>query len=89
MTIKTKFDYIIGCPEDQEHTPHLVDAEENVGLIGFDHEDDSTVSSYSDDDSSIGSLDSESEEHVELAEGEFEVVKGKNNVADFSFEAPK
>ena len=39
MTIKTKFDYIIGCPEDQEHTPHLVDAEENVGgfRIGVVH----------------------------------------------------
>jgi hypothetical protein len=67
MAIKTNFDLILVDYEDQQadsYPSHLIDAEQHammefVGLEQLD--EDSTIGSYSDDDSTISSLESAEE----------------------------
>jgi hypothetical protein len=70
MAIKTNFDLILVDYEDQQadsYPAHLIDAEQHammefVGLEQLD--DDSTIGSYSDDDSTISSLESAEEDDL-------------------------
>jgi hypothetical protein len=70
MAIKTNFDLILVDYEDEQansYPAHLIDAEQHammefVGLEQLD--DDSTIGSYSDDDSTISSLESAEEDDL-------------------------
>jgi hypothetical protein len=84
MTIQTNFDYIIATPDDEQanYPHHLIDTEQFnnfeqlvVGLELLDDADDcSTVSSYSDDDSSIeSSLEIMEDDSVDLPADDFEI----------------
>jgi hypothetical protein len=84
MTIQTSFDYIIATPEDEQanYPRHLIDTEQLNNVEQFvvvlefldDADDCSTVSSYSDDDSSIeSSLEIMEGNSVDFSADDFEI----------------